>query len=288
MVWGSLIVWYLFLAGVAAGTFLTSAFVETKYPENKKVKKAGRLMTPVLLAVGLLLLMVDAEAGFLNPLRFFSLYLNPGSVMTIGVYIITVFIIIALISAIMELRGKKTPKALTWVGILFAVGLAVYTGVLLGVVPAYPLWNNAALPILFLVSALSTGIAATSLAGAIFDQKNFKSMKALKKNHAVLLGIEVIVLAMMLIIAGSSGNAATESTFMIIAGSFAPLFWIGVVLVGLVLPLSIELLGMRASRKNKGTVVPVGIVAGTEVGVLLGGFFLRFTIVMAALPIYLL
>lgn len=86
MVWGSMIAWYLFLAGASAGAFLTSAFVEAKYPDSVKMRVAGRIISPIFLGIGLLMLMLDAEAGLHNPLRFFYLIMNPGSVMTLGVY----------------------------------------------------------------------------------------------------------------------------------------------------------------------------------------------------------
>lgn len=91
MVWGSMIAWYLFLAGASAGAFLTSAFVEAKYPDSVKMRVAGRIISPIFLGIGLLMLMLDAEAGLHNPLRFFYLIMNPGSVMTLGVYFICVF-----------------------------------------------------------------------------------------------------------------------------------------------------------------------------------------------------
>ena len=78
MVWGSMIAWYLFLAGASAGAFLTSAFVEAKYPDSVKMRVAGRIISPIFLGIGLLMLMLDAEAGLHNPLRFFYLIYEPG------------------------------------------------------------------------------------------------------------------------------------------------------------------------------------------------------------------
>ena len=77
MVWGPMIAWYLFLAGASAGAFLTSAFVEVKYPESVKMRVAGRIIAPIFVGIGLLMLMLDAEAGLHNPLRFFWLIANP-------------------------------------------------------------------------------------------------------------------------------------------------------------------------------------------------------------------
>ena len=50
-------------------------------------------------------------------------------------------------------------------GVVFGVAVAMYTGALLGVCKTFPLWNNALLPILFLVSAMSTGAASVLLIG---------------------------------------------------------------------------------------------------------------------------
>ena len=180
MVWGSMIAWYLFLAGASAGAFLTSAFVEAKYPDSVKMRVAGRIIAPIFLGIGLLMLMLDAEAGLHNPLRFFYLVMNPGSVMTLGVYFICVFMPVSVVAALLEVLRRPVPKGLTWVGIVSAFCVAAYTGFLLGVVKAYPLWNNAILPVLFVVSALSAGLAATSLVGLVTDRERFERMWLIK------------------------------------------------------------------------------------------------------------
>ena len=117
MVWGSMIAWYLFLAGASAGAFLTSAFVEAKYPDSVKMRVAGRIISPIFLGIGLLMLMLDAEAGLHNPLRFFYLIMNPGSVMTLGVYFICVFMPVSIAAALLEVLRRPVPKWLTWTGI---------------------------------------------------------------------------------------------------------------------------------------------------------------------------
>ena len=48
-----MIAWYLFLAGASAGAFLTSAFVEAKYPDSVKMRVAGRIISPIFLGIGL-------------------------------------------------------------------------------------------------------------------------------------------------------------------------------------------------------------------------------------------
>lgn len=288
MVWGPMIAWYLFLAGASAGAFLTSAFVEVKYPESVKMRVAGRIIAPIFLGIGLVMLMLDAEAGLHNPLRFFWLIANPGSVMTLGVYFICVFMPVALVSALLEVLKKPVPKWLTWVGIVFAFAVAAYTGFLLGVVKAFPLWNNAVLPILFVVSALSAGLAATSLVGLLVDRERFEQMWLIKKSHVILSAIEMVVLATMLVIVSAGSVEGAASVYSLVAGQYAPAFWGGIVLLGLVAPFIIEGYPVFIAKRVETSMTSMVVSVIGEAGVLVGGFMLRLLVILAALPVLFL
>ena len=285
MVWGPMIAWYLFLAGASAGAFLTSAFVEAKYPESVKMRVAGRIIAPIFLGIGLVMLMLDAEAGLHNPLRFFWLIANPGSVMTLGVYFICVFMPVALVSALLEVLKKPVPKWLTWIGIVFAFAVAAYTGFLLGVVKAFPLWNNAVLPILFVVSALSAGLAATSLVGLLVDRERFEQMWLIKKSHVILSAIEMVVLATMLVIVSAGSVEGAASVYSLVAGQYAPAFWGGIVRLGLVAPFIIEGYPVFITKRVETSMTSMVVSVIGEAGVLVGGFMLRLLVVLSALPV---
>ena len=288
MVWGPMIAWYLFLAGASAGAFLTSAFVEVKYPESVKMRVAGRIIAPIFLGIGLVMLMLDAEAGLHNPLRFFWLIANPGSVMTLGVYFICVFMPVALVSALLEVLKKPVPKWLTWIGIVFAFAVAAYTGFLLGVVKAFPLWNNAVLPILFVVSALSAGLAATSLVGLVTDRGRFEHMWLIKKSHVILSAIEMVVLFTMLVIVSAGSFEGAASVHSLIAGQYAPAFWGGIVVLGLVAPFCIEGYPVFIAKRVETSTTSLVVSLIGEAGVLVGGFLLRLLVILAALPVLFL
>ena len=285
MVCGPMIAWDLFLAGASAGAFLTSAFVEAKYPESVKMRVAGRIIAPIFVGIGLLMLMLDAEAGLHNPLRFFWLISNPGSVMTLGVYFICVYMPVALAVAVLEILKKRVPKWLTWIGIVAAFAVAAYTGFLLGVVKAYPLWNNAILPILFVVSALSAGLAATSLVGLIVDRERFEQMWLIKKSHVILSAVEMVVLATMLIIVSAGSFEGAASVYSLVAGQYAPAFWGGIVLLGLVAPFIIEGYPVFITKRVETSMTSMVVSVIGEAGVLVGGFMLRLLVVLSALPV---
>ena len=286
MVWGPLIAVYLFLAGAAAGAYITSSFISIKYPDDVIMRKIGRLIAPVLLAIGLLMLMIDAEAGLKNPLRFFGLVSNPRSVMTIGVYIICVFMPISLVVAGFELFGKRIPRVLDIAGDIFALCLAGYTGVLLGVSMGVPLWNNPVLPFLFVVSALTSGMALVCFVGAIWDKENYAGMTALRPIHIVLALCEIIFIIVLLVVAASKGNAGAVSVEMILSGSLAPAFWIGIVGIGLLIPLVIDLVMARSS--NHSSSHAMAVEAAGQLGVVIGGFTLRLVVVLAGVAMILL
>ena len=132
MVWNWMIALYLFLAGMGAGAFVLSGIAGMAKKPCPKIKMIGFIAGPVCVAVGTLLLVVDAHAGLMNPLRFFYLVRNLGSVMAWGVIILTLFVVVAAIDAIIMVVKKSTPRVLDIIGMVLAVCVAAYTGVLLG------------------------------------------------------------------------------------------------------------------------------------------------------------
>ncbi|ESU32958.1 hypothetical protein G3A_07905 [Bacillus sp. 17376] len=298
MVWGTIIAAYLFLAGLSAGAFLTSSYAARKYPDAKTVRIAGRLISPILMGIGLLLLIVDAEAGLKDPLRFIYLFTNFSSVMTIGTYFISFFMMAAAYIALMELLKKDTNKIVEYVGIVFAVATAIYTGFLIGVIGAVPLWNTAILPILFVVSAFSTGIAGTMLVSAIFDKKVIHHVMSIKKLHLTLLISELFLIFTMFLITSSTNESAAQSVAMLLSGEYSTLFWLGLVVVGLLVPIGIEALELWNSKKLQQSQAGLEVAASgshgiaatmiTESAVLAGGFILRYLLLAAAVPVIFL
>ena len=62
-IWGAIIAWYLFLAGLGGGAFATAVFVRYRHPDCKRLMRVGRLIAPIVVIIGLCLLMFDAAAG---------------------------------------------------------------------------------------------------------------------------------------------------------------------------------------------------------------------------------
>ena len=285
-IWGAPIAWYLFLAGLGGGAFVTSAFLRWRHPEAVNMRKAGHVIAPVVVMVGLVLLMIDAEAGLHNPLRFALLLHNPFSVMTWGVVFLAAFMVIALAVLALDLLKKRVPAWLEMAGVVFAVCVAMYTGALLGVCKTFPLWNNALLPILFLVSAMSAGAASVLLVAVFRHADEFNKAGVLKKFHFCLPIIELVLVASLCFITSYNSTAGFESVMSLVAGEWAVWFWLGLVFVGLILPTALETwLLFFSSKEFEESKKAHLISAASDAGVLVGGFMLRYLVVMAAVPV---
>ena len=250
------------------------------------MRKIGHAIAPVAVIVGLVLLMFDAKAGLYNPLRFALLLTNFGSVMTWGVVILALFVIVALVALVLDILKRRVPMALELIGAILGICVAIYTGCLLGVCKTFPLWNNALLPILFLVSAMSTGMASVLLVGVFKHPEEFNRVGVFKKFHFCFPCIEMLLVASLLFITATNSTAGFESVMALLSGKYAAVFWILFIVVGLVGPTILETWMLFFSRKEfEESRRAHAISALSDVGVLVGGFVLRLLILLAALPI---
>lgn len=281
--WGWLVVIYLFVAGVGAGAYLTSWWTE-RHDFPPHLSAAGRYLAAPLVIAGTAMLFFDLGAGFSQPWRVIGLYTHPTSMMSLGTWVLSIFVVLALIDGYAPLvrwHGARLPRfrRLGTVTAVFAVFVAVYTGLLLGVVSAVPFWNNPVLPVLFAVSAVSTGMAAT-LAGTVIVSHRGEGAAKFGRLHVGFIGAEAVVLALFLFFAATSPQEAARSSFdALIGGGFAVPFWLGLVVVGLALPFVYDVF---AHRDAFTTVLhsPAPILIESAF-VLVGGFVLRYLVVCA-------
>lgn len=299
-IWGAPIAMYLFLAGLGAGAFVAATAVGRMAPQAKRTVRAGRVIALGAVAVGLVLLMVDAKGGFLHPWRFALLLGNVQSVMTWGVVFLAAFVVIAAVVVVRDLLRKSVPFGLEAAGCGFAIAVAMYTGVLLGVVKTFPLWNSAVLPFLFLVSAMSTGVCAVFLFARLVCPSEVEKLAFLERVHGWLPWVETVLVAALLFFVGLSSEAGAASVVALLTGQWALVFWLGFVVVGLALPLVLHLVQGRVGAGVRDACgaevhgvcpqVENGRACGavSDVATIVGGFLLRYLVVMAALPVVLL
>ena len=136
-----------------------------------------------------------------------------------------------------------------------------------------------------MVSALSAGLAATSLVGLFADRERFEHMWLIKKSHVILSAVEMVVLVTMLIIVSAGSPEGAASVQSLVAGQYAPAFWGGIIILGLVAPFLIEGYPVFIAKRVETSTTSMVVSVIGEAGVLVGGFLLRLLVILAALPI---
>lgn len=284
--WGWKIIIYLFLGGLGAGAYLTSFAAQKGWlGENSNLGRVGFYLSGPFVLIGSVLLFLDLGIAFSDPFGVLRMFSNIQSVMTWGIYIISLFIIIGFASAYCTWKQRKLPSVLLSFGAILALATGTYTGVLLAVVISVPLWNTFLLPVLFVVSALSTGLAATSLCSYYWEKNIEQNETRVNKIHLVLLVLEVILISLLLAftLSGAKGVAAVSSAQKIIMGPLAVPFWLLVVAIGLVFPLAYYIIKIKGQKKGYSQIL---YITSSELSVLLGGLALRAIIVFGAVRIY--
>jgi len=190
---------------------------------------------------------------------------------------------------VLRWRKKESPLGLQVAGCIFAFCVSAYTGMLLSASVAVPLWNRAVLPLLFIASAACTGAAAMYLVVRFAEKDELGEAGALHKAMFWTAVCVAVLTTMLLVVAnGATGqmqHAGTSAVASIVSGSFAPLFWVGIVALGMVVPIVGE--GTRV-LKARTSAEGTALVMAQCVSVLIGGFCLRYAIVCAAVSIGML
>jgi len=274
-----------------AGGAYFAAFLVDRFTGrgNRSLLRLATYVGIPLAVIGVILLVVDLG----SPLRFWHLFaqFDVMSPMSMGTWILLVWVIIAVIMVILwwtENRlseetarsMRRTTGVLAWINLVLAILLIAYTGVLLAV-SNQPLWaGSVLLPSLFVASAISTGVALLIIAAVIGRTLAIpnKTVGRLAEADAVVILVELVVLIGYAIWLGASTVAgAGDALRLLTIGTLAAPFWVGVVVLALLIPLWLEVanwgkdIGAKAIRRT---------VITSSTCVILGGLILRAVMVI--------
>jgi len=269
--WGWPVAGYLFLGGLGGGAIIVSAAADL-FLGHGEVFALGSLATAVLVGLGSGLLVF--ELG--RPFHFWRVFSTQKAVMTAGAWMLLLLIGTSFLyftfwpdfSPWHAFSGIR--QALAALNLVLGLGVCTYTGILLGSLKPRRFWSTPALPVLFLVSGLSTGLALQSLLAGIWPfAGSLATVESLHDTLSVtdmgLIGIElIIVLVYVLMMRTLLGPAAERAAARWLTGAYAAPFWGGVIGLGLLIPLVLYALGLLV-------LAPLCVLAG--------GLVLRFLVV---------
>jgi len=289
--WEWYIILYLFIGGIAGGCFLLAALLQVfGRPEDRPVARLGYYAALAGAGASGLVLSLDLT----RPERFWHMLLQSHSglpmfkawsPMSVGVWGLLGFGGFAFLAtlAVLEEEGlswsvlRRGPvrwlartgpaTAIAALGSLFGLFLAGYTGVLLAVTNR-PIWADSSfVGLLFLLSAGSTAAACLMLLATWRRRGDIETLETLARFDRRMLLFELIALALFV---GSLGPVV-----QVLAGWWGALLLMGVVGVGIVLPLALEHRGGGPARLARASAL-----------VLAGGLLLRTVVILSSNAIH--
>ena len=253
-IWGAPIAWYLFPCRFGRRRVRDVGVPALASPEAANMRKAGHIIAPVVVMIGLVLLMVDAEAGLHNPLRFALLLHNPFSVMTWGVVFLAAFMVIALVVLLLDFLKKRVPHG--WKSrASYSRCASPCTRALCWACARRSPVERRCCPFCPGVRHVG-GRGVGSAGGRATFRRRVRGRGSAEEGALLPALIEIVLVAALCFITSYNSTAGFDSVMGLVCGSWAPLFWLGLVVVGLVAPTAVERLGCSSSLRRSSRSLP--------------------------------
>ncbi|OOF80266.1 cytochrome c nitrite reductase subunit NrfD [Rodentibacter caecimuris] len=301
LVWDSTIAIYLFLLGISSGAVqLAVAFKRSHKLENPSqnwIIRAGLILGSVPTLIGLTLLIFHLA----RPWTFWKLMFNYqfDSVMSMGVMLFQIYMLflvlwgvtifkneietlihrfmpkLKFVMKLINFAERLTNPVEVLLFILAAV-LGAYTGFLLSALISYPMLNNPVLPALFLASGTSSGIAATFLIILIAGKLKGDSHEShfIHKFEVPIMVTELGLLVCFFVGLHFGGGQKTVALHNALSGFWGMVFWIGVFLIGILIPLIANMLASERLKYNRNFIILVSVF--DLIGVLCLRYFILY------------
>ena len=237
--WGLWVALYFHFVGIAGGVFaigtLGYIFNLTGFRENFRVVI---VVSVAAVITGLFSIWLDLG----QPFRFARVMYAPnfGSMMTFNAWMYSLFIGCAAVLFWLSMKKEKQTDLhdksrwmlpLMALAFVFSIAFPSQSGAFFGVVDAKPFWSSPLLPILFLVSAITSGGAVLLLVYTFLHYKEFdltqQPFKMLR--YVIIGGILFYFLAEFAeysIVFWSPNSHIREAVELILFGPFWWVFWV--------------------------------------------------------------
>lgn len=212
------------------------------------------------------------------------LFFRPSftSVIAFGTFVLAGMVLVAGLLVVVDvgyvpLATSRMKAMAEIVCVLLAVAVMTYTGVYLQTTKAVAFWDTPLVPVLFVLSAVSAGIAATVIVAAFMrDSWQLDSwLSRLHGVHIAVLAVEACALALFVAVSLTGRGEAPTSLALLFADDLLAWFAGGVCVAGIAVPLASEAVCLVLRRPRT---IPL-----PDVLCLLGGYALRYCLVAAGL-----
>ena len=264
VLWGWEVSAYIWTKAIATGAFIIPVLGGFFVNVSAQAKWIGAITAMLFLALTGVLLIMDLG----RPDRFLYVLLRPQwrSWLTRGAYIITVYG--GLLTAWMAASYFGFTTALKFVeplAIVFALLSAVYTAFLFAQAKGRDFWQSPMLGLHMILHSLMAGFAVFLIA-ALFLSVSAGFVMALTFAAFATIVVHLITLAIEMTTTHSTEDAHTVVK-MITSGQFSHAFWLGMILMGNVLPMFLLLTGSAFGFAFAGALILAGLYIGERIWV---------------------
>ena len=300
LVWDWPIAIYLFLVGISAGLVTLAVLLRRYYPQAATAESSLMRVTLVVAPLAVMLGLTILIFHLTRPWTFWKLIFHYSltSVMSMGVLLFQVYMAVLLVwlakvfeTELLALQNKLLPRLtllrpvlhrltpyvplIENVMLLLAVLLGAYTGFFLSALQSYPLLNNPILPVRVLFSGISSAAAVALMVMAWRQRANPHSVEAhfIHRVETPVVWLEIFLLLAFFVGMALGDDGKVRALNAALGGGFWTWwFWIGVVGIGLVIPLALK----KWAHHRRSAAGILMVSAASLTGVLLLRFFILY------------
>ena len=259
---GIMVAFAMFFGGISGGLYLSSLYFHSLL---------GMFIAWLFAAAAGLTDMAHLS----HPMRFWRMLSKPNSSwISRGFILIWLFLGAAMIQMAITYWAPGNVWEIVFKAIagVLAFGVAIYSGFALGVVGAIKIWNTGLVPILYVISGVTAGLSVVILVSL-----NATNLYVVANYLLAAQVIYAISIAIYFWTATYASSSAKDSAVRVLKGSIAPAFWVGVVFLGIVLP--IVMIAPFSLKQN----VSQALFVVSSVFTVIGGVALRYVILKAGM-----
>jgi len=279
--WGILIAAYVFFVVTSTGLCIVSSIGHVfGFRQFAPIARRAVFLSIATIIAGFLVIAFEIENSWRMPVgNVFGA--NPTSNIWWMGTLYGAYLFFMLVEFVMlQKNNHKLAISFGLAGLLTGVTAHSNLGAVFGLLNGREFWHGPYMPIYFIVSAAMSGcVAIIFFTWLAYRFNGWRMSEAMRDSLAAVARLGLLMMAVILfftcwkMIAGVTGSAPGkyEAISALLSGSFAANFWLGEILLGMVLPFVLIL----AVRGRNGGVLFVASLAA-----MVGIFFMRYDLVI--------
>lgn len=228
------LVFFTLFVGLGVGVFVSAVVLTEWWGKAEQVRLPGAIAALIALAVG----GISSVLHLGHPERIFGALGHPTS----GIFMESTLMglfgldIILYLLATRRNAPARTRRRIATIGTVPGVMLAFAIGDTY-VLSSRPAWDTLVLPVLYVASAAVMGCFGLAVLMARTNESDETAQASVRRMTWIALTIQaVLVIAYLVHLAVAPYADASRSATRVLAGNLAPLFWLGIVGIGLLIP----------------------------------------------------